>query len=63
LRERGVLVRRARERVVEGYRESLDVGQSQGVKKEEEGEEGGVHGCECAWEDVEVVEEDLVWLV
>ena len=56
-------MRRARERVVEGYRESLDVGQSQGVKKEEEGEEGGVHGCECAWEDVEVVEEDLVWLV
>jgi len=37
---RGVLVRRIRERVVEGYREFLDaVGQSQVVKKEEE-EEG-----------------------
>ena len=37
---RGVLVRRVRERVVEGYREFLDaVGQSQVVKKEEE-EEG-----------------------
>lgn len=34
---RGVLVRRVRERVVEGYREFLDaVGQSQVVKKEEE---------------------------
>jgi len=38
---RGVLVRRVRERVVEGYREFLDaVGQSQVVKKEEEEEEG-----------------------